>query len=353
MRLKSFNLKENIMKKYAFWNNKGGTGKTSLAFQTICFYAEQHPDEKILAIDLCPQANFSELLLGGLLGNGSANLLELQQQNPRQTIGGYFQDRLPTPYATPVITINSYISSPSNYNQNVSENIDLVAGDALVELQSNAITTLANTQIPGTDTWLCVIDWVNNLIDATRDYYDCIFIDANPSFSIYTQIALAAANEMILPVMADDSSRRAIQNAFALIHGLNLPSAIYAQHNFANRLNSTGRSAPRFHIIAKNRLTQYMGSASAYQSVLTSIDGIVSDLLRTNPSIFSFTAVSEGMVEIRDFQTTGVVAFAYGLPFIRMNAPHRYRMPGRDGVVIRADYLQNCIDAINTLVIKL
>ncbi len=25
--------------KYAFWNNKGGTGKTSLAFQTISEYA--------------------------------------------------------------------------------------------------------------------------------------------------------------------------------------------------------------------------------------------------------------------------------------------------------------------------
>ncbi len=56
---------------YAFWNNKGGTGKTSLAFQAICMYALEHPAERILAIDLCPQANLSELFLGGLLGNGS------------------------------------------------------------------------------------------------------------------------------------------------------------------------------------------------------------------------------------------------------------------------------------------
>ncbi len=28
---------------YAFWNNKGGTGKTSIAFQTIALYAEKHP----------------------------------------------------------------------------------------------------------------------------------------------------------------------------------------------------------------------------------------------------------------------------------------------------------------------
>jgi cellulose biosynthesis protein BcsQ len=66
------------MKKYAFWNNKGGTGKTSLAFQVICAYAKQHPKEHILALDVCPQANLSELFLGGLHHEGSDNLLKRQ-----------------------------------------------------------------------------------------------------------------------------------------------------------------------------------------------------------------------------------------------------------------------------------
>ena len=30
--------------RYAFWNNKGGTGKTSLAFQAIALYAERYPE---------------------------------------------------------------------------------------------------------------------------------------------------------------------------------------------------------------------------------------------------------------------------------------------------------------------
>ncbi|MDX6390902.1 MAG: hypothetical protein QOJ73_1965, partial [Streptosporangiaceae bacterium] len=33
---------------YAFWNNKGGTGKTSLCFQSICFYARDNPDSRVL-----------------------------------------------------------------------------------------------------------------------------------------------------------------------------------------------------------------------------------------------------------------------------------------------------------------
>ena len=69
--------------KYAFWNNKGGTGKTSLAFQAVTGYAENNPKQRILAVDVCPQANLSELLLGGLNNNGSEKLLANQGLVPK------------------------------------------------------------------------------------------------------------------------------------------------------------------------------------------------------------------------------------------------------------------------------
>jgi cellulose biosynthesis protein BcsQ len=339
------------MIKYSFWNNKGGTGKTSLAFQSISIFAELHPDKKILVVDLCPQANLSELLLGGLTGSGSHNLNALHSNTPRRSIGGYFQDRLPSPFLMPTLTVANYISKPHSYNENIPANIDLVAGDALVELQSNAISTLANTQIPGTNTWLKIIDWLNDFVAQVQNEYDYLFVDANPSFSIYTQIAIAATDSMILPVMADDSSRRAVQNAIALVQGLNLPSPIYKQHNFASQLNAAGRLPPRFHLFPKNRLTQYMGPASAYHAVLTEIDTMIQAVQQTNPNVFTFANLADGVTEIRDFQTTGVVAFACGLPFTRMHAG-RYRMPGRV-VQVKAEYLQNCIDAMNAMVAKL
>jgi len=339
------------MKKYACWNNKGGTGKTSLAFQSVAMFAERNKQAKILVVDLCPQANISELFLGGLLGQGSKNLLNLQSYSPRKTVGGYFQERLPSPYSMPQINLQNFISKPCQFNRNISDNVDLLAGDALVELQSNAISTLANTQIPGTDTWLKIVDWLNDFIQNLSNDYDYIFVDANPSFSIYTQIALAAVDFVVLPVMADDSSRRAVQNAFSLVHGINLPSAIYSQHNFSSRLTAAGRAAPQFHVFPKNRLTQYMGSASAYHSVLTSIDQMILAVLSSSPSVFSFNHINDGIVELRDFQTTGVVAFAFGLPFTALR-PGKYSMPGRE-TQVRADYLQNCIDSMDMLISKL
>jgi cellulose biosynthesis protein BcsQ len=334
--------------KYAFWNNKGGTGKTSLAFQAITRYAERNPSKRLLAIDICPQANLSELMLGGLSNHGSDKLLERQGQVPRCSLGGYFQLRLPSPYTPPNYSAHAFITTPRKYNAAIPANIDLVCGDPLLELQANAVNTLANQNIPGTNAWIAVVDWLRNFLEQLDADYDVVFFDCNPSFSLYTQIALATADRIILPVMADDSSRRAIQNAFSLIYGLKLPSEIYASYMFATKLHAAGRPLPKVHLIAKNRITQYMGSASAYAAVLKAIEADIEGLLKTNPEIFTFKKADKGFVEIRDFQTTGVVGFAKGLPFSQVRAGKQSINGHR--VQVKQDYLDNCIAALENLV---
>lgn len=333
---------------YAFWNNKGGTGKTSLAFQAITRYAELNPKKRVLAIDLCPQANLSELMLGGLNNKGSEKLLERQGKVPRCSVGGYFQLRLPSPYAPPQFNAHDFITNPSSYNVAIPENVDLVCGDPLLELQANAVNTLANQNIPGTNAWISVIDWLKHFLQQLEEEYDIVFLDCNPSFSLYTQIAIASAHRIILPVMADDSSRRAIQNAFSLIYGLKLPSEVYAEYMFATKLNAAHRSLPQVHLIVKNRLTQYMGAASAYAAVLQAIQADVKVLLKTNPDLFTFKTVEQGFVDIRDFQTTGVVAFAKGQPFSQVRAGKQSVNGHR--VQVQQDYLDNCIYSLEGLV---
>lgn len=337
--------------RYAFWNNKGGTGKTSLAFQGICAYARMHPDRRVLAVDACPQANLSELFLGGLTGKGGHKLLQQQGLTPRCSIGGYFQIRLPSPYNVPVFDSHDFITTPSKFNTFIPENIDLVCGDPLLELQANAINTLSNTQIPGTNTWIAVIDWLNDFLKQLDDEYDAIFVDCNPSFSIYTQTGLASVEKLVLPVMADDSSRRAVQNALSLVYGLRLPSEIYATYAFSKKLLEAGRSLPQVHLIVKNRITQYMGPASAYAAVLSEIESDVRTLIKSHPQYFSFSKMAQGTVEVRDFQTTGVVAFAKGSPVFCLVAGKQDI--GGHRVQVKEDYRRNCERAISDLAKKL
>ncbi len=335
--------------KYAFWNNKGGTGKTSLAFQTICAYAHANAQKKILVIDVCPQANLSELFLGGLQNKGSDKLLARQREEIRATLGGYFQARLSSPFGEVQLDYKAYLTTPSLYNNNIPNNISIILGDPLLELQSNAISTLANTQIPGTDTWIKVIDWIHDFIKLTGDSFDTIFFDTNPSFSIYTQIAISCSDRLLLPVMADDSSRRAVQNAFSLIYGLELPSPIYKQYAFGTRLKTDGRSLPKVHFLLKNRLTQYMGPASGYAAVLSAIDGDLKKLLDNDndKAMFTFRNVNDGLFDIRDFQTAGVVSHSRGCPFYKMKAGTLDILGRR--VQVNADRLEECREVIKNL----
>ena len=338
------------MERILSWNNKGGTGKTSLAFQIICEFAHENPEKKVLAIDVCPQANLSELLLGGVNQGGSDNLLKRQGTSPRATIGGYFQMRLPSPYTAPAFTAADYITTPVEFNKYIPGHIDLLCGDPLLELQANAISTLSNNQIPGTNTWIAIIDWLNDFLTPIEDEYDVVVFDANPSFSIYTQIAIAACQKIILPVMADDSSRRAIQNAFSLVYGLKLPSEIYTRYAFAEKMKDAGKSLPKVHMILKNRLTQYMGPASAYATVLSAIDRDVDALIKSHPEIFTFSRVEDGVANVRDFQTTGVVSAARGCPFYELNSGRLDILGQR--VQVKEDYRLNCIENIRQIVSK-
>ena len=339
------------MKVLGFWNNKGGTGKTSLAFQSICAFARQNKEASILVIDVCPQANLSELFLGGQEHDGGKNLLLLHGEIQRKSIGGYFQERLPKPFDTPSITYQNYISEPSKFNQFIPKNIKLMAGDPLLELQSNAVSTLANTQIPGTNSWSSVVCWIKNILQSAASQYEYCFVDMNPSFSMYTQIALAACDRIVLPVTADDSSRRGIQNALSLVFGMKLPSEIYAKHNFHTRMVEAGLVLPKVHLITKNRLTQYINVAKSYVAVLEGIGEDIESIHSISPEYFTFTDVKDGIFNVKDFQTSGVVAFARGVPFIEMKSG-TLNVAGQR-VKINKDQLDENREIINDLAMKL
>ncbi len=85
--------------KYAFWNNKGGVGKTFLCFATASEYARQHPDVPVVVVDMCPQANISEILLGGNGSGGNELQRRLGKLPVAQTVGGYYHQRILPPHS--------------------------------------------------------------------------------------------------------------------------------------------------------------------------------------------------------------------------------------------------------------
>lgn len=104
-------------------------------------------------------------------------------------------------------------------------------------------------------------------------------------------------------------------------------------------------------MVVKNRLTQYMGPASAYASVLSSIDNDINSILSSNPQYFTFGNLEDGVVNVRDFQTTGVVAFAEATPFTCLNTGV-HNIFGTN-TQVQQQYLTNCIDSITEIVSRM
>jgi hypothetical protein len=94
-----------------------------------------------------------------------------------------------------------------------------------------------------------------------------------------------------------------------------------------------------------------MGPASAYYAVLAQIDTDIGRLIKTNPAYFTFKKPADGTVNIRDFQTTGVVAFAKGSPISRLT--YGKQDIGGHRVQVKEDYRKKCAEAIDDLAAKL
>ena len=65
--------------------------------------------------------------------------------------------------------------------------------------------------------------------------------------------------------------------------------------------------------------------------------------MKSNPEIFTFGQLKDGLVDVRDFQTTGVVAFAKGTPLYGLKPGKRDVMGQR--VQVNASNQENCMEA--------
>jgi cellulose biosynthesis protein BcsQ len=311
------------MSTYAFWNNKGGVGKSFLCFITSSEYAFRHPESDVYVLDLCPQANVSETLLGGFRTSGKA-IDTLTRDKPRRTIAGYLEARLSSPFQM-IPDVSAYLVRPYDFNGNIPKNVSLVCGDNLLEILSEAIRQTSQLSLPQ-DAWKKVLSWIRDLAAALHVRSagrDCVFfIDCNPSFAIYTQLALVASSDVVVPFTADDSSRRAIENVIALLHGIGNPEVTtYARISFSKRANEDGVNVPLLHTFVSNRQTFYKGKPSkAFEAVSKTIKQTIDGIYAKHRNIFADPTQkpSESFIEVPDYHSACVVAAMTGTPLHRL-----------------------------------
>lgn len=165
------------MKVISFGTLKGGTGKTTVAFNVGGILAEE---SKVLFIDMDPQSNLSD----------NAGIDTTIQDGA--TIRDVFSDPMHV-RAEDVVTKSPLWQLP---------NMDIIASHIRLTATELQLVAMAGRE-------RILQKWIARNMDVLRQY-DYIIIDTNPSMGIVNQNAFMASDEIVL---VSDVSKKAIQGA--------------------------------------------------------------------------------------------------------------------------------------------
>lgn len=346
-------------KSYVIWNNKGGVGKSTITFHIASVYAENNLDRDVIVIDMCPQANSSSMLMGG--GSRSeSKLQELISKDEPQSIVGYITEATLSGDAL----LSKYITKLSAINTNLTDNLYLVSGDGNLELIAPLLSERAEaTPLSAADNpWIKIHSIIKNLTTKrlNSDRPCTYFIDTNPSFAIYTQLAIVGGEKLLIPINADDSSIFAITGLFNLIWGTSIIHPVYGKYTFAAKARNHNLTLPKICFLLGNRFTQKKGAAHAFKALSNEAISKMFSEFQNNPD--KFEAVPNPIknmtdfenfysIELRDFNSAGVVAANQGLPLSKMDR-HTYEVYG-ETIQVAKDQRELCKRAIEELVSKL
>ncbi|EGJ32961.1 MULTISPECIES: AAA family ATPase [Moorena] len=345
---------------YVIWNNKGGVGKSTITFHISSVYAEKNPDRNVVVIDMCPQANSSMMLMGGG-EKAEESLQELITKDTPKTIVGYLTDcvlKLNTD------DLSKYILQLNKKNDQLTDNIYLMSGDGNLELIAPLLSERADaTPISGSDNpWRSIHTIIEKLTKIQiNDKPTTYFIDTNPSFSIYTQIAILGGEKLIVPINADDSSIYAISGLFNLIWGTEKEHPVYGKYTFASKVKSNSLERPKIALLLGNRFTQKIGAAHAFKALSNKAIQKMFEEYTKNPNRFSDSSNSninrqefekKYSIELRDFNSAGVVAANQGLPLSKMVEKANYQVYDKK-IQVSKDQREKCSKVILDLVSRL
>lgn len=342
--------------KYMIWNNKGGVGKTLMTYFIASEFAIVNPDVDVVVADMCPQANVSEMLLGGN-GTGESNLAKYAENE--RTIASYIKSRYDGSRFGKLGTELTYFVNVNDSNPRMPKNLYLVPGDTDLDICSSIINFLS--QAPERGAWLKSRSFLSDLIGSfsesrKAEKRDCVFfIDCNPSFANYTEMAVIAADRLIVPCTADSASIRGIHNLFRMVYGVEISNTRRLDDTvfdtFVSKARDSGVSTPKIHMFVQNKSRSLDASAtSAFNAHIKEINEITSSAQHNNPELF---ARSENLIiNVKDGNTLASVVNHTGIPLSRIEAK-RYMIYGkrtqtnRDQIDRLADDIGRCVSQID------
>jgi cellulose biosynthesis protein BcsQ len=308
---------------YAITNFRGGIGKTTLSFNLAYEMCRKY---MTLFIDMCPQQNFTSLLLNSekpysgqtifdaLMKIMMGDAWKIQQDTPLslrvQDTNPEFRDGK-TCYFIP--GSSDLFLFPSQFYSRLNEYLGMTSsgrGEAPVSVLLNMLKSIISSQLEETKT-------------------EKVLIDTSPFFAGGTHLAWSAADALIIPVRVDEQSLYSLELTLKMLRDENsdfntwrnrakidhkpIVQAILMTHCGWNRqADHQIDSASRMYI------ERAVGIAEEYSGVFSS----------GNP-IDHFALLS-------DFHSSGRISGSKSIPIVKLTEGRQYRIEGRNLEVNRS-----------------
>lgn len=188
------------MKSVAFFNNKGGVGKTTLACNTVS-YLNMHKNKRVLLIDADPQCNATQ----SILDDDICEEIYLNESKAYKTLHTYLA---PLDLGDAGIDTNAVplLGSGNRFRT------DIIPGHPRMSIiedrLSEAWSGLQGRDIRG----YRITNWATQLLKSLEDRYDIVVFDVGPSLGALNRSVILACDYIVTPFGCDIFSLLGIKN---------------------------------------------------------------------------------------------------------------------------------------------
>ncbi|KHT64543.1 chromosome partitioning protein [Photobacterium gaetbulicola] len=183
------------MKSIAFFNNKGGVGKTTLLCNLAASLAKVH-NKKVLVIDADPQCNASAYLLP------EEQLQSILMDEEHYSVDAFYE---------PIRRGVGYPKSIPTIVKSERFSVDLIVGDPKLSIREDLLATdwaaTRNGDPRGFQTTYAFKELVSRF-----NNYDFVLIDIGPSLGALNRSVLLATDFFVMPLSVDIFSMMAVEN---------------------------------------------------------------------------------------------------------------------------------------------
>jgi cellulose biosynthesis protein BcsQ len=180
----------------AFFNNKGGVGKTSIVYHLAWMYADL--GMSIIAVDLDPQANLTAAFLT------EERLIQLWPEGDHpETLYGCLQ---------PLIRGIGDVSQP--HMESISPRLVLLPGDLALSSFEDQLSEVWPKCLDGDERAFRVISSFWRIMEAAADRHDArlVLVDLGPNLGAINRAALISCDYVAVPLSPDLFSLQGLRN---------------------------------------------------------------------------------------------------------------------------------------------